>query len=232
VLWLTAFVAVLFAGVEIGILIAVCATLGFVVVETLLSQMPELGIVPGKGRRAFRSLKQYKEDAKRVPGVRVFRIESPLIFFNSASITARLRSVVYGEDAANTTPDAGREVHSVVLDFSCVPYIDSSAVDCLTDLLSDFRHARVLLVITNPNSTVMHRLSVTPLLGLVNNQFAEQRSWVFLTVSEAIESIKLYEPPVPPVTVDVQDPSEVWANAGEFIDEPASHPQQQIGAGI
>ena len=54
-LWLTAFLAVLFRGVEIGILIAVVVSLGLVVIETIMAPMPELGLVPGSTRRAYRT---------------------------------------------------------------------------------------------------------------------------------------------------------------------------------
>ena len=43
---------------------------------------------------------------------------------------------------------------------------------------------------------MLHKLEITPLLAALSNQSGEERSWVFLTVSDAVEAVKLYEPPV------------------------------------
>ncbi len=140
-LWVTAFLAVLFQGVEIGILIAVVVSLGLVVVETILAPMPQLGLVPGSTRRAYRSMRQYP-DAVRVPGVRVFRIEAPVIFANAPGVVSRLRRVVYGCDGGGDGADGDGDdggggcaldasgnaepVRAVIVDMSNCPYVDSA----------------------------------------------------------------------------------------------------------
>ena len=210
-LWLTAFLAVLFQGVEIGILIAVVISLGLVVIETLLAPMPQLGLVPGSTRRAFRSMKQYR-NAAVVPGIRVFRIESPVIFANAPGVCSQLRRVVYGSEEgvlpevlggpresmiAGVSADA-EAVRAVVVDFSNVPYVDSAFIEGFTDLIDQYRRAEVLLCFANPNSNVMHKLVITKMLEALNSQSGEEQSWIFLTVSDAVEAVRRYEPPVKP----------------------------------
>ena len=230
-LWLTAFLAVLFQGVEIGILIAVVISLGLVVIETILAPMPQLGLVPGSTRRAYRSMRQYP-NAATVPGIRVFRIESPVIFANAPQVCSQLRRLVYGSEdgilpaflggpsesmAIGSTGDA-EPVRAVVVDFSNVPYVDSAFVEGFSDLIDQYRRAEVLLCFANPNSNVMHKLVITNMLKALNTQSGEEQSWIFLTgksqpsgcrawlvadyrpraVSDAVEAVRRYEPPVKP----------------------------------
>ena len=193
-LWLTAFLAVLFQGVEIGILIAVIVSLALVVAETLFAPSPELGLVPGSTKRAYRSLSQYPE-AARVPGVIIQRIESPILFFNAEAVADQLRAIVYGGDA----------VRAVVVDFSNVPYVDSAFVTAFEDLVGHFKRGDVLLAVANPNSNVLHKMTITPLLRALNTQFGEDREWVFLTVSDAVDAVRKYEPPLRAVKAPLPD---------------------------
>ena len=118
-IWVTSFVAVLFLGVEIGILVAVLVSLALVTIETLVAPTPELGMVAGNaGRRAFRSLRQYP-DAAKVPGVVVLRIESPILFASAPRILSRIRSLMLGSDAESAEANAARVgTRAVVLDLS------------------------------------------------------------------------------------------------------------------
>ena len=187
-LWLAAFVGVLFAGVEIGILIAVILSLALVVVETLVAPMPQLGMVPGNSKRAFRSVRQYPE-ATAIAGVAVLRVEAPIIFFNAPAVAAKLRKLIL------QPPGATR---AVVLDLSNVPYVDSSFVVEMQHVIARFKAEEVLLAVANPNSAVLHKLQITPLLASLNAQFGEPHDWVFLTVSDAVDAVRRYEPPVAP----------------------------------
>jgi anti-anti-sigma regulatory factor len=225
-LWLTAFLAVLFQGVEIGILIAVVISLGLVVVETILAPVQQLGLVPGSTRRAFRSMRQYP-NAQGVPGVRVFRIEAPIIFANAPNVVSMLRSIVYAADDGgaflNDAPPANEAdvaaalaaaqeaaVRAVVVDFSNVPYVDSAFIEGFTDLIDQFRRAEVLLCFANPNSNVLHKLDITELRVALNNQSGETKDWVFLTVSDAVEAVKRYEAPVKPRKCCPPEEERLW----------------------
>jgi len=203
-LWLTAFLAVLFQGVEIGILIAVVISLALVVAETLFSPTPELGLVPGASKRAYRSMSQYPE-AERVPGVIIQRIESPILFFNAEAVADQLRAILYGSDAANTTVTEGNTTRAVVVDFSNVPYVDSAFVAAFEDLITHFKRSDVVFAVANPNSNVLHKMTITPLLKAINTQFGEDRDWVFLTVSDAVDAVRKYEPPLKPVKAPLDD---------------------------
>ena len=63
----------------------------------------------------------------------------------------------------------------------------------------------VLLAFANPNSNVLHKLTVTPLLGELNTQFGETRDWAFLTVSDAVDAVLRFEPPLRPVKLQMDE---------------------------
>jgi MFS superfamily sulfate permease-like transporter len=185
-----------------AVLIAVVVSLGLVVLETILAPMPELGLVPGSTRRAYRSMRQYP-DAQGVPGIRVFRVEAPIIFANAPGVVSQLRAVVYGADgegasAASGDATSSEAVRAVVVDFSNVPYVDSSFLEGFADLIDGYKRAEVLLCFANPNSNVLHKLDITELRSALNRQSGEERDWIFLTVSDAVDAVKRYEPPIKP----------------------------------
>lgn len=145
-IWVTSFVAVLFLGVEIGILVAVLVSLALVTIETLVAPTPKLGMVAGNaGRRAFRSLRQYP-DAAKVPGVVVLRIESPILFASAPRILSLIRSLVLGSDAESAEANAARVgARAVLLDLSNVSYVDSAFLCGFAQLIEDYKSEEVPL---------------------------------------------------------------------------------------
>jgi len=200
-LWLASFIGVLFAGVEVGILVAIILSLALVVVETIFAPAPLLGLVPGNSRRSFRSVRQYPE-AVMVPGVAIMRVEAPLIYFNVPSVFRRVRALVYRTGQEDSEAARAR---AVVLDLSNVPYVDSAFLDQFGDLIHFFKRESVLLALANPDSNVLHKLTVTPLLNELNTQFGETRDWIFLTVSDAVDAVLRFEPPLRPVKLQMDE---------------------------
>ena len=220
-LWLTAFLAVLFQGIEIGILIAVIISLALVVMETILAPTPQLGLVPGHTRRPYRSVNQYPE-ASTLPGVHILRVEAPIIFFNAPSVSAKLLGLLQGA-APDATAKAKAKVdddaaaaaqHAVVLDLSNVPYTDSAFVEAFDDIIGQYTRAEVLFVLANPNTNLLHKLEITGLRAKLNAQTGEENNWIFLTVSEAVDAVLRYERPLKPL----KQPDESTAAGATDVD--------------
>ena len=184
-----------------------------------MAPLPELGAVSNaKTKRVFRNLAQYPH-AERVPGVAVVRIEAPIIFFNAGKVGTRLRSLVYGSDAASEKENADvaeRKTRAIVVDFSNVSYVDSAFIEMFDDLLNSFDTAEVLLAVVNPNTNVLHKLTITPLLGRLNNQFGVEHNWVFLTISDAMEAVRSFEPPTKVVKA-LPDATDFDASLGKDV---------------
>jgi MFS superfamily sulfate permease-like transporter len=170
--------------------------------ETLFAPTPQLGLVPGNSRRAYRSVQQYK-DAITHPGVHILRIEAPIMYFNAPSVANKLRGLLYGPPGASASAD----VRAVVLDLSNVPYVDSAFVEAFDDLLGQYTAKEVLLVLANPNTNILHKLEITGLRAKLNAQVGdgEDSDWIFLTVSDAVDAVLRHERPLKPLKLRKDD---------------------------
>ncbi len=168
-------------------------SLALVVAETLLAPLPRLGVVAGTRRRVFRSAAQYPEAAP-VPGVAALRVDAPLIYLNAPAVLAALRAHLYAADGTR----------AVVLDLSNVPYFDSAFTTGFGELLTEFAatDGHVIIALANPNSAVLHKLALTPLLAALNAQGGGGGGgggeWVFLSVTDAVDAVLKFEPPLQP----------------------------------
>jgi MFS superfamily sulfate permease-like transporter len=103
-----------------------------------------------------------------------------------------------------------------LVDFSNVSYVDSAFIEMFDDLLSSFDTAEVLLAVVNPNTNVLHKLTITPLLGRLNNQFGVEHNWVFLTISDAMEAVRSFEPPTKVVKA-LPDATDIDQSVGKDV---------------
>nr|7V73_A Chain A, Prestin [Homo sapiens]7V74_A Chain A, prestin [Homo sapiens]7V75_A Chain A, prestin [Homo sapiens] len=87
-IWLVTFLGVVFLSVEIGLLVGVGFSLLTVLLRTQRPRTSVLGRIPGTD--IYRDVKQYPE-AEEVPGVKIFRIDSPIYFANSEYFKERLK---------------------------------------------------------------------------------------------------------------------------------------------
>lgn len=114
-------------GVLNGVLLAIAATLVYILRKTMFPRDAMLGRIPG--RDAFYKLHRTPE-ARQVPGLAICLIQGALLFFNTDYIESRLRSI-----ADNLSADT----RWLILDASSIPQIDSSAAEMLTQLCIEFR---------------------------------------------------------------------------------------------
>ena len=85
-MWLVAFGGTILFGVQLGILIAVVASLGAIVVRSSRPHHATLGRLPGS--RIYRDLRRYPGSAT-VPGVAIFRFDAELHFANKETLLLR-----------------------------------------------------------------------------------------------------------------------------------------------
>ena len=141
-------------------------------------------------------------------------------FFNADAVAQKLRELVFGTDASRKDKLEGLDTRAVIVDFSCVPYVDSTFETAFVDLLNNYSYAGVLLCIANPNSAVLHRLEITGLHRKLSTQFDDDREWIFLTLSDAAQAVRDWEPPLKPVKVAAAE-WEVEAHAVEAVEAHA-----------
>lgn len=116
-LWLVAAVGTAFAGVEIGIAIAVGLSLVFVLYESARPRTAILGRLPGD-TPVYRNVKQYPE-ARLVPGCLILRIDAPIYFANVDFLRDKLRKYErYHVGRHRIWRESGCAPHATFINFS------------------------------------------------------------------------------------------------------------------
>ena len=120
-------------GVLNGVVIAIGATLVYVLRKLMFPRDAMLGLVPG--HNGFYKLHRTPE-ARQVPGLGICMIQGSLLFFNSDYVKSRLQSVA-GELPAGT--------RWLLIDASAISQIDSSAAEMLNELCEELRQRGIQL---------------------------------------------------------------------------------------
>ncbi|KSV92974.1 SulP family inorganic anion transporter, partial [Sinorhizobium sp. GL28] len=114
-------------GVLNGVVIAIAATLIYLLLQTMYPHDALLGRIPG--RDGFYKLHR-APDARPVPGFGACMIQDSLLFYNADYVRERLTAI-----ADELPPRA----HWLVIDASAIPQIDSTAAEMLGDLADELR---------------------------------------------------------------------------------------------
>jgi high affinity sulfate transporter 1 len=118
-----AILGVLTAGVLAGVIIGIILSFGWLVYISVSPNMPVLGRKPGT--QVFRSMDEYP-DSETYPGLLVMRFDAGLFFASADALTDRLRELAY---------QAEPNLHTVVLDFEGVNFVDSQGSDTMAEIL-------------------------------------------------------------------------------------------------
>lgn len=151
-----AFVATLTLGIELGIAVAVVASMLVVFARISKPHSAILGHVAGT--TSYRNVERFAE-AEIESGIRVLRVDAALSFANA---TAVKRLLVAGADALVDQPRA------LVLDASGINDIDATGVEMLDEVLEDLDDRGVALHLTDvkgPVRDVLRRAGLWDRLG-------------------------------------------------------------------
>ncbi|AES97926.1 putative SLC26A/SulP transporter [Medicago truncatula] len=182
-----AFFGVVFASVEIGLLIAVSISFAKILLQVTRPRTAILGKIPRT--TVYRNIQQYPE-ATRVPGVLIIRVDSAIYFSNSNYVKERiLRWLMDEEERVNR--DYQTRIQFLIVEMSPVTDIDTSGIHALEELYRSLQKREVQLVLANPGPLVIDKLHTSNFA----NFLGEDK--IFLTVAEAVAycSPKLAEDP-------------------------------------
>lgn len=152
-----AFISTLLLGVELGLGVAVLASIAVVVTRLMNPHSAELGQVPGT--ETYRDLDRFT-DAIRRPDVGILRIDVSLNFANATFLKQRLRQL---------EADHPEGLRAIVLDGAGVNDLDASAEATLSDLLDEYRERGIEVHLANmkgPVRDVLIRAGLWRGLGL------------------------------------------------------------------
>ena len=151
-----AFVATLGLGIELGVLVAVVASMLVVFARMSVPHSAVLGRV--EGTTSFRNVDRFPE-VETIDGVRIVRLDAALSFVNAAFVK---RLILAHADAL----EGSRRV--LVLDASGINDIDATGVAVFADVLDELDDRGVQLVLTDvkgPVRDVLRRAGLWARLG-------------------------------------------------------------------
>ncbi|XP_073004199.1 sulfate transporter 1.2 [Typha latifolia] len=173
-----AFFGVVFASVEIGLLIAVSISLAKILLQVTRPRTALLGNLPRT--TIYRNVEQYPE-AKKIPGVLIVRVDSAIYFSNSNYVRERILRWLTDEEEQLKAQNLPRVDHLIV-EMSPVTDIDTSGVHALEDLYKGLQKRSVQLILANPGAVVIEKLHLAKFTEIIG------QDKIFLTVGDAVKS--------------------------------------------
>ncbi|CAK8567330.1 unnamed protein product [Lathyrus sativus] len=172
-----AFFGVLFASVEIGLLVAVVISFTKIILISIRPSTETLGKLPGTD--LFCDVDQYPM-AIQIPGVIIIRMKSALLCFANANfVKERIIKWVTQEESEDDKGNSKSIIQLVILDTSNLVNIDTSGIASLEELYKSLSSQGKQLAIVNPRWQVIHKLKVSKFVDKIGGR-------VYLTVEEAV----------------------------------------------
>ncbi|KAJ4964604.1 hypothetical protein NE237_016453 [Protea cynaroides] len=171
-----AFIGVVFASVEMGLLIAVSISFAKILLQVTRPRTVILGNIPRT--TVYRNVQQYPK-ATKVPGTLIVRVDSAIYFSNSNYVKERILRRLMDEEEelkANYLP----RIQFLLIEMSPVTDIDTSGIHALEELYRSLQKRGVQLVIANPGPVVMDKLHASKFTDLISDNY------IFLTVADAV----------------------------------------------
>ena len=138
---IVALVGVLLLGILNGVIFAVVASLVMVLHRTSSPHVAFLGRIPGANR--YSDVARHP-DNEPVPGVLIFRVEAPLLYFNvdhvQQTVLERVRRQPEG-------------LHVVICDLSNTPYLDVAGTRMLARLYDELKTMGLELLVVEAHAT-------------------------------------------------------------------------------
>ncbi|WP_255032134.1 SulP family inorganic anion transporter [Bordetella genomosp. 1] len=164
-------VGVVFYGVLTGVVVAVTATLMYVMYVTATPRDALLGRLPGDTALCKLHL---NPTAKPVPGTVVWLFESSIWFFNADAFRRRAREVMV----------LGQGARWFVLDAEAMTHADADAIDALTQLRNEVEARGMTLLLAGGHGNFRMALDRSGLADAIG------RDRIFLTPEQAVEAVE------------------------------------------
>ncbi|XVE60443.1 hypothetical protein DITRI_Ditri05aG0129000 [Diplodiscus trichospermus] len=174
-----AFLGILFASVEIGLLAAVTISFAKILLNSIRPAVEPLGRLPRTD--IFCDVDQYPM-AIKIPGILTLRLNSALLCFANANFL-RERIMRFVTEEENITAETAKDkVQILILDMSNLMNIDTSGILALEELHEKLVSLSIKLAVVNLRWQVIHKLKLAKFVEKIGAE------WIFLTVGEAVDA--------------------------------------------
>ncbi|KAG6783889.1 hypothetical protein POTOM_009571 [Populus tomentosa] len=175
---ISAYAGVVFASVEIGLVIAVAISVLRLLLFVARPKTFILGNIPNS--MIYRNVEQYLNTSS-VPGVLILEIDAPIYFANSGYLRERIARWV--DDEEEKLKSSGEtSLQYVILNMGAVGNIDTSGISMLEEVKKVMDRRGLKLVMANPGAEVMKKLNKSKFIEKIGQE------WIHLTVGEAVEA--------------------------------------------
>jgi high affinity sulfate transporter 1 len=159
VIVMIAFVSVILLGILKGVLVGALFSLILIIRNVSAPHVAFLGRIPGTNR--YTDIKRHP-DNELIPGVMVFRVESSLVYFNTAFVYRKVwEKIVEDEDA----------IKYVIFDLSTSATIDSSGAALIKRFYENFQKKGITFRVAEAHSGVrdiLRKEKIEHLLGHIS----------------------------------------------------------------
>ena len=145
-LLISTFIITLTAGIETGIITGLVLSLATLIYRASRPHMARLGRIPGTS--IFRNVERFG-DVDQFDKIIIVRVDGPLYFANTQYIKTKIEKWLN---------DSNNKITQMVLDFSSVSSIDSSAVHELEDWYREWKSQGIQLNLTHITGPVRDKL--------------------------------------------------------------------------
>jgi high affinity sulfate transporter 1 len=146
---MVAFVGVLLLGILKGVTVSAIASILFLLNMLANPHLSVLGRIPGSNRFSDAG----RHDSNELfPGLFLFRIEAPLLYFNVDTIKTAVLAAIHGQQTA---------VRLAVCDLSTSPYIDAAGAQMLERLAEELERDGITFRIAEAHAEVREILRTT-----------------------------------------------------------------------
>ncbi len=170
-------------GVLKGVIVAVGATLLYILMKGMQPRDAQLGRIPG--HEGFYKLHRY-EQAKPVPGMVIYLLQGSLLFFNAEHVRSSIENIF-----ATLAPGT----MTFIFDAGAVSYIDSSAAAMLDDIRALSAERGIGFAIVELHSEPLEMLERTGVVDRVG------KAMIFADLEAAVKALS--PAPESPVNVPV-----------------------------
>ncbi|KAM1278886.1 hypothetical protein ACFX13_031832 [Malus domestica] len=201
VICMSAYIGVVFASVEIGLVVAVAISVIRVLLFVARPRTFILGNLPNS--MDYRNVDQY-QSASNIPGILILEIDAPIYFANTNYLRERIARWINDEE--DRIKSAGESsLQYVILDMSAVANIDTSGISMFEEVKKLIDRRGLQLVLANPGGEVMKKMNKSELIEKIGQQ------WIYLTVAEAVAACNFMLHTTKPDPIKDQEPG-VWNN--------------------
>ncbi|TQD99273.1 hypothetical protein C1H46_015062 [Malus baccata] len=201
VICMSAYIGVVFASVEIGLVVAVAISLIRVLLFVARPRTFILGNLPNS--MDYRNVDHY-QSASNIPGILILEIDAPIYFANTNYLRERITRWINDEE--DRIKSAGESsLQYVIFDMSAVANIDTSGISMFEEVKKLIDRRGLQLVLANPGGEVMKKMNKSELIEKIGQQ------WIYLTVAEAVAACNFMLHTTKPDPIKDQEPG-AWNN--------------------